>query len=177
MDRFLALLAHITYFVCFWNLTTFVKYQASLKLYLTDIILLSSLTSFTHDCPGIPLIWDPEDPLSVFRNYPWTRHAHRDHMLGYQFPTANYEGEDIVGFDIRVMHCTGRPKNGGACSHCQKLNKKVDHLRQLSKQPPGRLNYQYQTHKQLVEGHHSKNKIITDLQLSVRPLIVLFIYM
>ena len=158
LNHFLTLLAQITYFIYFWNLTTFIKYQASLKLHLTNSMLLSSLTSFTHGCPDIPLIWDPEDPLSVFRNYPWTCHALKDHRLGYQFPTANYEGEDIVGFDIHMMHCTGQPENGGACSHCQKLNKKVDHLHQLLKQLPGHLNYRYQTHKQLVEGHCSKTK-------------------
>src|ERR1700692_4266467 len=105
-----------------------------LKLCCTDGMLLRPITSITLDCPGIPLTWDPEDPLAVFRNYPWTHHAHKDHALGYQFPTANYKGEDIVGFDICATYCTGCSENRKACWQCWKLDKKVDHLHQLSQQ-------------------------------------------
>jgi hypothetical protein len=114
------------------------------------------------------LIWDAEDPLAVFKNYPWTRHGLKEHPLGYRFPNANYEGEEFVGFDIRATHCTGYSDDGDPCSQCRSLKKKVYHLRQMSKQPPGRLNHQYHTHEQLTQGHHSKSKIIKDLQLSVR---------
>jgi hypothetical protein len=110
---------------------------------LNGIELFRSVTSLANDCPGVPLIWDLEDPLAVFRNYPWTRHGLKDNSLGYKFPTANYRGEEIEGFDIRATHCTGTSDNGDACFQCKKLKKKVNHLRQLSKQPPGRLNYQY----------------------------------
>ena len=127
-----------------------------------DIELFRSVTSLTNDCPDIRLIWDLEDPLAVFRNYPWTRHGLKDSSLGYKFPTANYRGEEIVGFDICAMHCTGTSENGDTCFQCKKLKKKVNHLRQLSNQPPRRLNYQYQTHEQLTQGHCTKNKIIED---------------
>jgi hypothetical protein len=110
---------------------------------LNGIELFRSVTSLANDCPGVPLIWDLEDPLAVFRNYPWTRHGLKYNSLGYKFPTANYRGEEIEGFDIHATHCTGTSDNGDACFQCKKLKKKVNHLRQLSKQPPGRLNYQY----------------------------------
>jgi hypothetical protein len=95
------------------------------------------MTSLTNDCPGIPLIWDVEDPLAIFNSYPWTRHGLTNPTLGYKFPTANYDGEEIVGFDIHATHCTGYSINGHTCSLCRKLSTKVDHLRQVSKQPPG----------------------------------------
>ena len=76
------------------------------------------MASSATRCPGILLIWDKDDPLAVFNNYPWTRHAIKDHTLGYQFPTAKYEGEDIAGFDIHTTHCLGSSDKGQACSHC-----------------------------------------------------------
>jgi hypothetical protein len=131
------------------------------------------MTSLVNDCPGIPLIWDLEDPLAIFNSYPWTRHGLIDYTLGYKFPTANYDGEEVVGFDIHATHCTGYSIDGHACSLCRKLSTKFDHLRQLSKRPPGQLNYQYQTHEQLKNGNQSKMKIIKDLRLSVKKKLVL----
>jgi hypothetical protein len=89
------------------------------------IELFRSVTSLTNDCPNVR---DLEDPLAVFRNCPWTRHGLKDSSLGYKFLTANYRGEEIVGFDIRAMHCTGTSENGDTCFQCKKLKKKVNHL-------------------------------------------------
>ena len=57
--------------------------------------------------------------------------------------------------------------SGAACFQCKKLAPKIEKLRQLSKQPPGRLNHRYQTHDQLTQGHNAKNQIIRNLQLTV----------
>jgi len=48
------------------------------------------------ECPGIPLVW-ADDPLAIFTKYPWSRHAIKDNTLGFRFPTANYDGEEITG--------------------------------------------------------------------------------
>ncbi|KIM81608.1 hypothetical protein PILCRDRAFT_8649 [Piloderma croceum F 1598] len=42
----------------------------------------------------------------------------------------------------------------------------IENLRQLSQQPPGRLNYQYQTHNQLTQSHQAKNQITQTLKLT-----------
>jgi hypothetical protein len=85
------------------------------------IELFRSVTSLANDCPNVR---DLEDPLAVFRNYPWTRHGLKDSSLGYKFPTANYCGEEIVGFDIRATHCTGTSENGDTCFQCKKTQEK-----------------------------------------------------
>jgi hypothetical protein len=98
--HFLAILPYISCFLHVWIFPIYASLQYSPKHHCVDNRLLRSTTSLVNNCPGIPLIWDAEDPLAIFRNYPWTRHGFNDHPLGYQFPTANYEGEDIIGFDI-----------------------------------------------------------------------------
>jgi hypothetical protein len=122
-----------------------------------------------EECPGIPLAW-ADDPLAIFTNYPWSRHSIKDSSLGYRFPTANYDGEEITGFDIHSTTCTGWSNNGDACSQCRQLAPKVKNPRQLSQQPPGRLNYRYQTHDQLTQSHRAKNQIIQNLKLSVNQI-------
>jgi hypothetical protein len=129
--------------------------------------IIRSTSTLVNECPGVPLAWNPDDPLAVFTKYPWTRHGIKDNPLGFRFPTANYDGDNITGFDIRSVTCTGRSNNGDACSPCRKLIPKIENLRQLSQQPPGRLDYQYQTHDQLTQSHRSKNQIIQDLKLTV----------
>jgi len=103
----------------------------------------------------------------MFSKYPWTRHGITDNPLGFRFPTANYDDDEIVGFDIRSTLCDGHSDGGNACMACRKLTPKIDNLRRLSMQPPGRLNYRYQMHDQLTQGHRSKNQVIRSLQLTV----------
>lgn len=126
-----------------------------------------STHSFIPDCPGIPLIWDPDDVSAIFSNYPWTRHGIPDQTLGFQFPTANYNGNELVGFSVRATDCMKCSRDGNACLPCRNVIPKIDHLRKLSKQPPGRLNYQYQTHEQLTQSHRAKNHILTEMRLNV----------
>jgi hypothetical protein len=122
------------------------------------------MNTLIDECPGVPLGWDPDD---VFTKYPWTRHGIKDNSLGFRFPRATYDGDNIVGFITHSTVCLGHSNNGAPCLQCKKLTRKVEDLRQLSQQPPGRLNYQYQTHDQLTQGHHAKNEIIRNLQLTV----------
>jgi hypothetical protein len=125
-----------------------------------------STNTLMDECPGIPLAW-ADDPLAILTKYPWSRHGINDNSLNFRFPTANYDGEEIAGFDIHSTTCTGWSNNGEACSQCRKLIPKVETLRQLSQQPPGRLNYKYQTHDQLTQSHRAKNQIIQNLKLTV----------
>jgi hypothetical protein len=119
------------------------------------------------ECPGVPLVWDPDDVSAIFNSYPWTRHGIREHPLGYGFPMAKYDGADITGFDIRSTTCTGYSYDGNACSQCRQLPSKVKNLRKISLQAPGTLNFKYQTHDQLTQGHRIKNEIIRNHQLTV----------
>jgi hypothetical protein len=118
------------------------------------------------------LAWDPDDALAVFTKYPWSRHGIKDKPLGFQFPTATYDGDEIVRLDVRSNVCLGHSDSGLACSQYQKLTLKIEHLQQLSQKPAGRVNYQYQTHDQLTQGHRSKNEIIRSLQVTVIQLLV-----
>jgi hypothetical protein len=102
--------------------------------------------------------------------YPWTRHAFQDNKMDFLFPTANYEDGKIIGFDIRSTSCTGVLEEDQPWLYCWRLTSKVNNLRKLSKQPEGQLNYSYQTHEQLSDGHQLKNQLIKDLQLSVEAL-------
>jgi hypothetical protein len=133
-----------------------------------------STNTLVDECPGVPLAW-ADDPLAIFTKYPWSRHAIKDNSLGFRFPTPNYDGEKITGFDIRSTTCTGWSNNGEACSQCRKLTPKIENLRQLSQQLPGRLNYQYQTHDQLTQSHQAKNQIIQTLKLTVCQFYLYFI--
>ena len=123
--------------------------------------------TLVNSCPGVPLIRDPDDVLAVFSKYPWTCHSLTGQPLGFCFPTANYDSDEIVGFDIHSTLCDGQSEDGNACSACRKLTPKIDNLWLLSTQPPRQLNYQYQTHDQLTQGHRSKNQVICDLQLTM----------
>ena len=89
------------------------------------------------DCPGIPLAWDPDDPMAVFTKYPWNCHGIQDKPLSFQFPTAVYDGDDIIDFDIHSTICLRCLDSGAACFQCKKLAPKIEKLWQLSKQPPG----------------------------------------
>ena len=124
-------------------------------------------------CSSIPLGWDPDD---VFTKYPWNHHSIKDKPLGFQFLVATYDSDNVVGFVTHSTVCLGHSNNGAACLQCKKLTQKVGELRQLSQQPPGRLNYQYQTHDQLTQGHHAKNQIIRNLQLTVKSKFLYYSY-
>ena len=112
--------------------------------------------------------------MAVFTKYPWNRHGIQDKPLGFQFPTAVYDGDDIIDFDIHSTICLRRSDSGAACFQCKKLAPKIEKLRQLSKQPPGRLNHRYQTHDQLTQGHNAKNQIIRNLQLTVNFILTVY---
>src|SRR6267154_1492229 len=131
------------------------------------LILIRSTQTRVDTCPGVPLIWDADDPLAIFSSYPWTRHAFKDNKMDFLFPTANYKDGKIVGFDIRSTSCTSFLYDNKPCLYCRRLTSKVNNLRKLSKQPAGRLNYNYQSHEQLMHAHSLKNEMIKDLQLSV----------
>jgi hypothetical protein len=108
--------------------------------------------------------------LAIFSTYPWARHASKDNAADFSFSSANYKDGEFLGFNIRANSCTGLLEQGKPCLHCWRLTSKVKNLHELSKQPPGQLNYEYQTHEQLTRGHRLKNQIIKDLQLSVHQL-------
>jgi hypothetical protein len=42
----------------------------------------------------------------------WTRHGIKDKPLGFRFPTAIYDGDEITGFNICSTTCTGWADNG-----------------------------------------------------------------
>jgi hypothetical protein len=96
-----------------------------------------------------------------------TSYGIKDKPLGFRFPTANYDGDEITGFDIRSTACTGSSNNGNPCSQCSILPRKIEDLRKILQRPPGTLNYAYQTHDQLMQSHRLKNRIIQHLKLSV----------
>ena len=66
------------------------------------------------ECPGIPLVW-ADDPLAIFTKYPWSRHAIKDNTLGFRFPTANYDGEEITGlYKYTLNYLYGMVKQWGS---------------------------------------------------------------
>jgi hypothetical protein len=134
------------------------------------LIFIRSTSTLVDKCPGVPLVWDANDPLAIFFTYPWTRYGLADSNWDSSFPTANYEAGKIVGFDIRSTTCAGFLDKGKPCLYCRRLTSKVENLRKISKQPAGRISYLYQTHEQLTDGHRFKNLMIKDLQLAVRQL-------
>ena len=136
-----------------------------------ELIFARSARTLFDNCPGVPLIWDVDDPMAIFSTYPWTHHALKDNKMDFMFPTTNYHHGEIVGFDIHLTSCTGFSDNNLPCWYCRRLTSKVNNLQKLSKQPAGRLNYSYQTHEQLTNGHRLKNELIKDLQLSMGTLL------
>jgi len=117
--------------------------------------------------PGVPLIWDPDNPLAVFSKYPWARHGFNK-SLGYRIGMAHYDGDKFKYFSIHSTRCHGAVDVfGSACSACTKATVKVEHLKELAKQSTERLNFRYQSHDQLVQGHQAKNKIIDNKKLVV----------
>lgn len=123
-------------------------------------------------CPGVPLIWDPADPMAIFSKYPWTRHGYEGQHLGYKLGTAHYDGDEFKYFSIHSSACNGIADIfGSACTPCSQLTEnkgKIDILRKLANNPPGRLNFKYQTHDQLVSGSTAKSKLIDSHRLTVR---------
>jgi hypothetical protein len=134
------------------------------------LIFIRSTSTLVDKCPGVPLVWDANDPLAIFFTYPWTRYGLADNNWDFLFPTANYEAGKIVGFDIHLNTCTRFLDEGKPCLYCHKLTSKVENIRKISKQPAGQMSFLYQTHEQLMEGHCFKNMTIKDLQLAVRQL-------
>jgi hypothetical protein len=125
--------------------------------------LRSTWRTLHAKCPGVPLIWDPADPGSVFSNYPWTRHGFKGQSLGYKLGTAYYDGDKFKYFSIHSSACIGAADTfGSTCVPCSRLTEnkgKIDALRKLANDPPGRLNFKYQTHDQLVNGSTAKTKL------------------
>jgi hypothetical protein len=92
-------------------------------------------------CPGIPIIWDSDNPSAVFSKYPWTRHA-LNKSLGYQIGVAHYDGNKFKHFSIHAMKCRSKAIIfGSACSACMKVPAKVEHLWELSNQSAERMNF------------------------------------
>jgi hypothetical protein len=86
--------------------TLFASQQPSSFLYThSPALSFTSGSSTRHilssECPGVPLVWDPDDVLAIFNSYLWTQHGIREHPLGYWFPMAKYDGADITGFNIQ----------------------------------------------------------------------------
>src|SRR6266436_5336418 len=97
-------------------------------------------------CPGVPLIWDPDNPLAVFSKYPWARHGF-DKSLGYRIGMAHYDGDKFKYFSIHSTKCRGTVDVfGSACSACTKAPVKIEHLKELAEQSTERSNFQYQSH-------------------------------
>jgi hypothetical protein len=167
-----SILLTLRYHRCLLFLARFRQCQSLLcfteSVHTNQLIFVRSARTLVDKCPGVPLIWDADDPMAIFSTYPWTRHAFRDNKMDFMFPTANYEHGEIVGFDIRSTSCAGFLDEDQPCLYCRRLTSKVNNLRKISKQAAGRLNYSYQTHEQLTHGHRLKNQLIKDLQLSVR---------
>jgi hypothetical protein len=119
-------------------------------------------------CPGVPLIWDPDNPLAVFLKYPWARRHGFNKSLGYHIGMAHYDGDKFKYFSIHLTKCCGAVDVfSSACSVCTKATVKVKHLKELVKQSTEWLNFRYQSHDQLVQGHQAKNKIIDNKKLAV----------
>ena len=90
-----------------------------------------------YNCPGVPLIWDSDDPLAIFFKYPWTCYGLEDSNWDFIFLMANNKAGKITGFDICLTSCTGFLDEDKPCLNCCRLTIKVDNLRKISKQPPG----------------------------------------
>lgn len=110
--------------------------------------------------------------MAVFSKYPWTRHGYEGPRLGYKLGTAHYDGEEFKYFTVHSSACDGTADIfGSACAPCSQLTEnkgKIDILRKLANDPPGRLNFKYQTHDQLVSGSTAKSKLIDGHRLTVR---------